>query len=70
MSDRKAELLTLGYGGVYTTPVVVVGETAQRYRIRADEVDVKLAGRNRWLRVGGTALVPKTAVRFVDARSR
>ena len=40
MTERKAELLTMGYGGIYSTPVVVVAETARRYRIRADEVDV------------------------------
>ncbi len=59
-------LLMDSYAGRTCTPVEIVGETPKRYRIRAIE-DTKLAGRNRWLAAGETALVPKHAVRLTPA---
>lgn len=58
----NAVLCLNSYAGRTETPVEIVGETQKRYRIRASK-RVKLAGRNRWLEIGQTALVPKTAVR-------
>lgn len=64
--ERKALLLTDDWAGRHETPVLVVGETPKRYRIRAaDHFGVKLGGRQRWLR-SGTTLVPKTAIRFTE----
>ena len=58
----KAVLCLNGWEGRTETSVEIVGETPKRYRIRASK-RVKLAGRNRWLEIGKTALVPKYAVR-------
>ena len=46
-------------------PIVVVGETPKKYRIRADQ-RTRLAGRSRWLEPGQTTLVPRTAVRILS----
>ena len=58
----NAVLCLNGWEGRTETPVEIVGETPKRYRIRANK-RIKLAGRNRWLEIGQTALVPKYAVR-------
>jgi hypothetical protein len=62
---KDAFLCLNGFDGYSETPVEVIGETPKRYRIICppDRQAVKLAGRNRWLRVGETALVPKTAIK-------
>ena len=52
-----------GWEGRTETPIWIIGETPKRYRIRASQ-RTKLAGRNRWLESGETALVPKSAVRL------
>lgn len=46
--------------------IVVIGETAQRYRIKAPLCgEVSLAGRDRQVLFGeGTTLVPKKSVTF------
>lgn len=41
----------------------VIGETPSKFRITAIE-RTKLAGRNRWIATGETALVPKPAIRL------
>jgi len=56
----------VGWHGVDRQRVEVVGETPRRYRIRALE-RTRLAGQERWLDPGRTALVPKRAVRFLEA---
>ena len=60
---RPAYLCFNDYAGFRMAPVLVVGETPQRLRIEAVR-DMRLAGRNRRLPAGETALVPKGAVRF------
>jgi hypothetical protein len=60
---RPAFLVLDGWGGRFNEPVFVVDSTPKRYRIIA-LTRVRLGGRNRWLEVGRTVLVPKTAVRF------
>lgn len=52
-----------GWAGYTEQPVLVVGETPRRYRIRAIAI-TRLAGRGRYLEAGEETLVPKTAVRF------
>lgn len=52
-----------GWFGISKQPVVVVGETPKKYRIRAIE-QTKLGGRCRWLETGETTLVPKRAITF------
>jgi len=49
--------------GFHIVLVLVIGETQRRYRIEALQA-MPLAGRNRHLRAGERALVPRTAVRF------
>lgn len=56
-----------GWAGDRWRKVEVIGETPKRYRIRAIE-KTKLAGRNRWIHPGETALVPKYAVRLTSSR--
>jgi hypothetical protein len=64
LSPPCAALLLLdGYAGASLQRVLVIGETPQRWRIRAVE-RTKLAGRGRWLEPGGEALVPKHAIRL------
>lgn len=60
---REAYLLTDSYAGRSEQPVMIVGETPKRYRIKA-VVRTRMPGRCRWLYIGDMALVPKTAVRF------
>lgn len=61
--EQQAWLLMDGWEGRTEQPILVVGETPQRYRIKA-VARTKLAGRCRWIYTGETALVPKHAVRF------
>lgn len=53
------------WAGRTETPVEIIDETPKRFRIRASQ-RTKLAGRDRWLEVGQTALVPKYAVRLTQ----
>lgn len=64
MSERPALLRLVSWCVAPWPRVVIVGETAKRYRIRADK-PTRLAGRNRWLKPGETALVPKHAVQLL-----
>lgn len=67
MSDRRAKIHMDGWSGRTSSEVIVVDETPRRFRIKTiDSKAVKLAGRNRWLLPGATALVPKGAVEFLD----
>ena len=50
-----------GWAGRYQQRVEIVGQTPKRTRIRAI-VRTKLAGRQRWLKRGHEALVPKHVV--------
>lgn len=50
-----------GWSGRSKSPVIVVGETSTKYRIRTEKACV-IAGRNRMLSVGETVLVPKRAI--------
>lgn len=62
---RDGEICTDGWAGRQWQRVLIVGETAKRYRVRAPEVGaVRLAGRNRWISGEMTALVPKGSVRI------
>jgi hypothetical protein len=63
--ERAAFLCFNDWVGYHEEPIVVVGETPKRYRIRADKL-IRLAGRNRFLPRGKMTLVPRTAVRFPD----
>lgn len=60
---RDAFLCLQGWHGYTEQRVLLVGETPKRYRIRALE-PTKLGGRNRWLKVGAEALVPRRALKF------
>jgi hypothetical protein len=53
----RSELCFNDWAGFYTLPVFVVGETPKRYRIEALQ-DMRMAGRNRYLRAGQCALAP------------
>jgi hypothetical protein len=66
LSGANATLCLDGWTGRYRTPCIIVGETPKRYRIQAIE-RMALAGRNRWLDPGQTALVPKYAVRITES---
>lgn len=61
-----AVLVLDGYAGRREHPCEIVGETPQRYRIQVRQ-RTPLAGPNRWLQPGETALVPKHAVRLNQA---
>lgn len=61
-NQRPAVLCMDGWAGRSEQPVVVVGETPKRYRIRATE-RTRLPG-NRWIEAGETTLVPRYAVKF------
>ena len=67
MTERAAFLCFDGWAGARRTPIIIVGETPKRYRIRV-EARTKLAGRNRWIEPGETKLVPKSAVRLDGVR--
>lgn len=62
MTPVYSHLVLQGWHGVSSQLVVTVGETPRRFRILA-LTRTRLAGRDRWLLPGETALVPKTAVR-------
>lgn len=63
-------LLLDSYAGRNEWPVVIVGETPRRFRVKPDGVNpVRLAGPNRWLQPGDTALVPKHSVRVVERKT-
>lgn len=66
---RSAILLLDGYAGRREHPCEIIGETAQRYRIQVRQ-QTPLAGANRWLQPGQTALVPKHAVRLDQAAEK
>jgi len=53
------------YAGYHETPVLVVGETPTRYRVRGITL-TRLAGRNRSLAPGETKLVPKHAIKSLE----
>lgn len=62
MTPIHSLLVIVGWHGATATPVITVGETPHRYRIRAI-TRTRLPGRNRWLEPGQETLVPRTAVR-------
>ena len=66
MTPRPADLCFNDWAGFRTVSVLIVGETPKRYRIEAVE-DMRLAGRNRALRKGQQALVPRYAARFSES---
>lgn len=60
---RLGWLVVTGWAGDIRERVKVVGETPKRYRIIPYGVDrIRLAGRERYLKAGESALVPKGAV--------
>lgn len=59
---EPAYLCLNSWAGYHEEPVFIVGETPARYRIAVDK-RTKIAGRDRWLELGDTALVPKRAVK-------
>ena len=59
---QRVQIVLNGWGGLFMQEVELVGQTAHRYRIRAIDKPVRLAGRNRYLQPGETALIPKHAV--------
>lgn len=62
---RSARLVYDDFVGRRSADVLVVAETPERYRIATvGDKPVKLAGRDRWLEPGKTALVPKRAIEF------
>ena len=63
MSDfpYRAFLVLNSWGGRTYQEVEVIGETPKRLRIRA-LTNTRLAGRNRYLPVDFTTLVPKHAI--------
>lgn len=61
MTPIYSYLITHGWHGSTATLVVAVAETPKKFRIRAI-TRTRLAGRNRWLEPGQTALVPKSSV--------
>jgi len=68
--ERKAVLCMNGWAGYSETPVIIVGETPKKYRIRLP--DTRLPGegiklpKRRYLHTGEVALVPKTAVKIKE----
>lgn len=60
-TERPGTLWLGGWAGKHSYPVLVVGETPTRYRIKAIE-RTRLAGAYRWLEPGQLGLVPKRAV--------
>lgn len=62
----RALLCTRGFEGYRETEVEVIGETAQKFRIKAvigTKVSAGHSSRSRWLVKGETALVPKRAIK-------
>ena len=60
MSERRATVPIDGWAGRYDVPVVIVGETPSRYRVRV-EWDGYLPHR-RYVRRGDVVLIPKGRV--------
>ncbi|MCA1834347.1 MAG: hypothetical protein LC750_16755 [Actinobacteria bacterium] len=63
--ERRGVLCLSGYGGNLETPIVIIGYTVAKVRIRAI-ARTRLAGRLRWLEPGETTLVPRHAVREIE----
>lgn len=63
--NREGYIQLDGWGGRTESHVLVIGETPKHYRIQAI-ARTKLAGRDRYLDAGATALVPKRAVSFTS----
>jgi hypothetical protein len=62
---RPASLRLEGWEGSREQLVYVIAETTAHYRITPTPGSrVKLAGRDRWLSVGESTLVPRSAVDF------
>lgn len=62
--EVKAIVAVDGWAGRSEIPVIIIGETPKRYRVRLDsDKPEKLAGRNVWRQPGEVFLVPKYAVR-------
>lgn len=61
--ERKAWLHTMSFAGSVKTPILVVGETPKRYRVRLVE-RTKLPGREKWGAAGDVVLVPRSSVSF------
>ena len=59
--ERMGYLNTDSWCGRIQTPIMIVGHSAKKTRIRAIS-RMKLGGRNRWLNEGDTILVPSHAV--------
>lgn len=63
VKPQPAWLHLRGWEGETVQEVEIIAETPKRYRVMpVGKRAVKLAGRERWLRPGETALVPKSAV--------
>lgn len=65
--ERPAWLHLDGWAGHTRQPVIVVGETPTRYRIRVEQV-TRLGGFMRNLHPGERALVPRRAITFPPDR--
>lgn len=63
-TERLAEVGTNGWAGRVWHPVVVIGETPKRYRIKSRDGKAYTFAANRKLAEGASMLVPKHAVRF------
>jgi hypothetical protein len=64
---KRGVLVTDGWGDRQEQPVIVEGETPQRYRVRAVNEELRLPLRGNGVRLilrSGTVLVPKNAVRL------
>lgn len=64
-TSRRAELCLNSWVAFHTVPVITVGEIPKRYRIDVLQT-TPLPGRDRSLRVGERAFVPRTAIRLLD----
>lgn len=67
-NPRPAEVGTNGWAGQLWHPVLVIGETPKRYRITSRDGKAYTFAANRKLAEGQSMLVPKHAVRFMEAR--
>ncbi len=59
-------LILSGWAGRWKQAVRIVGETPKKYRIEPVDKPVRLAGKQRYLHLGETILVPKHAVKISD----
>jgi len=70
MPERYGKLHLNDYAGHRSITIIIIDETPKKYRIRTtDNNAIRLAGRNRYLYPGQTALVPKTAVTIDSDRN-